>query len=55
VNTFTEDLAPGIRAAYRPSTYKRLVALKTRYDPTNVFHLNPNIEPTVAPNRPASG
>ena len=35
-----------IRAAYGPN-YNRLVALKTRYDPTNLFRLNPNITPTV--------
>lgn len=27
--------------------YKRLVALKNKYDPTNLFHLNQNIKPTV--------
>jgi hypothetical protein len=28
-------------------TYERLVTLKNRYDPTNVFHSNHNIRPTV--------
>jgi FAD/FMN-containing dehydrogenase len=35
----------GGRAAYGEATYERLVALKERYDPTNVFRRNQNIEP----------
>ncbi len=27
--------------------YERLVALKTKYDPTNLFRLNHNLKPTV--------
>lgn len=36
-----------IKAAYGPETYKRLVTLKNKYDPTNLFRLNQNIQPTV--------
>jgi FAD/FMN-containing dehydrogenase len=46
VNAFTDDSKQGIRDAYRPETYERLVALKNTYDPENMFRLNPNIKPT---------
>lgn len=34
-----------VRAAYDETTYERLVALKNRYDPANLFRLNQNITP----------
>ncbi len=47
VNAVGEDSAQTIRSAYRAETYERLVALKNKYDPINLFRLNPNIKPTV--------
>jgi hypothetical protein len=34
-----------VRASYRVN-YERLVALKNKYDPSNTFHFNQNIQPT---------
>jgi FAD/FMN-containing dehydrogenase len=34
-----------VREAYPGTTWDRLVAVKNRYDPTNLFHLNQNIPP----------
>jgi FAD/FMN-containing dehydrogenase len=36
-----------IEAAYGPEKYERLVALKNKYDPTNLFRFNQNIKSTV--------
>ena len=35
-----------INANYR-GNHERLVQLKNKYDPTNLFRLNANVEPTV--------
>ena len=35
------------RTSYGEETYARLVSLKNHYDPTNVFRLNQNIEPST--------
>ncbi len=44
---FTGDSDPSlVQASYPPETYRRLVELKNRYDPTNLFRLNQNIVPT---------
>jgi FAD/FMN-containing dehydrogenase len=36
-----------VKAAYSPQTYDRLVELKNKHDPTNLFRLNLNIKPAV--------
>lgn len=36
-----------IKSAYGPEKYARLVALKKKYDPTNLFRRNQNISPLV--------
>ena len=44
VNFMTEEESSRVAAAYG-SNYDRLVQLKKRYDPENVFHYNQNIKP----------
>jgi FAD/FMN-containing dehydrogenase len=34
-----------VRSAYPPPTYARLAEVKRRYDPANLFRLNPNVRP----------
>jgi FAD binding domain/Berberine and berberine like len=45
VNYEAEHDMGRVRAAYSPAKYARLVAVKTAYDPTNLFRLNQNIPP----------
>jgi hypothetical protein len=48
VNFLTEDEGEDrTMAAYSASKYDRLVAVKNKYDPTNLFSLNQNIKPKV--------
>ena len=46
VNHLDAEEGARIRAAYSDN-YGRLVALKNKYDPTNLFRLNQNIKPTA--------
>ena len=46
VNNLGDEGEDRVRAAYGPN-YQKLVALKNKYDPTNLFRLNQNIRPTV--------
>jgi hypothetical protein len=49
VNFLAGDEDPGrIREAYGDSVYDRLVDVKTRYDPDNIFHHNQNIQPGLS-------
>ncbi len=45
VNFLGDEGQARIRAAYPASTWNRLVEIKRRYDPTNLFRLNQNIPP----------
>lgn len=46
VNFLTQEEGDRVRAAYG-GNYERLVRLKTRYDPTNLFRVNQNIRPAA--------
>ena len=46
VNMMMEEGQERVQAAYRDN-YARLVQVKNTYDPTNLFHVNQNIRPTV--------
>ena len=45
VNFLAEDGPARIHEAYPGPTWDRLVEIKRRYDPDNVFRLNENIDP----------
>jgi FAD/FMN-containing dehydrogenase len=42
-----------LKESYGPDKYERLVALKDRYDPENLFRLNQNIKPSRQAEEPA--
>jgi FAD/FMN-containing dehydrogenase len=45
VNFLMEEGEERVREAYGPARYDRLKALKRKWDPDNLFHLNQNIRP----------
>jgi FAD/FMN-containing dehydrogenase len=47
LNFLGDEGAARVKAAYGAARYERLVALKNKYDPTNLFRLNQNIKPSV--------
>jgi FAD/FMN-containing dehydrogenase len=48
VNGMTDfDAISSVQMAYGPAKYSRLVEIKTKYDPDNVFHRNANIVPAL--------
>jgi FAD/FMN-containing dehydrogenase len=46
VNFMMDEGQERVQATYRDN-YARLVEVKNRYDPTNLFHINQNIKPAV--------
>ncbi|HYY82294.1 MAG TPA: BBE domain-containing protein, partial [Actinomycetes bacterium] len=47
LNFLADEGQERVRAAYGEDHYRRLVALKDRYDPSNVFRLNQNVRPSA--------
>jgi FAD/FMN-containing dehydrogenase len=47
VNVLGDEGERGVRRAYPADKLAKLAALKRRYDPDNVFHLNQNIRPST--------
>ena len=48
VNFMTEDEKSRVTSAYKPEIWNRLVEVKRKYDPTNLFSMNQNIDPSGA-------
>jgi|tagenome__1003787_1003787.scaffolds.fasta_scaffold20867370_1 FAD/FMN-containing dehydrogenase len=48
INYLDDEGAGRVRDAYGAGTWERLQAVKTTYDPDNVFHRNQNIPPAAA-------
>jgi hypothetical protein len=47
LNYTSDEGEERVRKSYGPEKYDRLVALKDKYDPSNLFHLNQNIKPSI--------
>jgi FAD/FMN-containing dehydrogenase len=46
VNFLGDEGETRVKAGYDDTSWRRLVAVKDRWDPENVFHLNQNVEPS---------
>jgi FAD/FMN-containing dehydrogenase len=55
VNFLGDEGEARVRAAYPGSTWERLVEIKGRYDPTNLFRLNQNIQTATEPKELGDG
>jgi hypothetical protein len=47
MNFLDDEGQDRVRAAYGPARYRRLAALKKRWDPDNFFRCNQNIHPSA--------
>ena len=47
VNFLGDEGEARVREAYPGPTWDRLAAIKARYDPGNLFHLNQNVPPAT--------
>ena len=47
VNFLGDEGEERVHAAYPGATWDRLVAIKARYDPDNLFHRNQNVPPAI--------
>ena len=46
VNFLSDEGEDRVKDAYTQNTWNRLVAVKNKYDPDNLFRVNQNIKPT---------
>ena len=47
LGTESDEQGSRVKAAYGPGKFEKLVALKRKYDPTNLFRMNQNIRPDI--------
>ncbi|MEE9368128.1 MAG: BBE domain-containing protein [Pontiella sp.] len=47
VNFLSDEGEKRVRDAYTPEVWDRLVQVKNKYDPANLFRMNQNIKPSA--------